>query len=276
MHAGFASDLLEKRELSIVDTAILLTVRQGVPSGARKLIWQEFFASRSRGINWSTHFPWTETGTALCSSAAVNGEVVAALLVHCAPASTTAMIGCVCVDSGFRGLSLSLQLVDLAALVLQRLGVGRMLLWTSKPGVYKRAGFVVVAQERQLALHGDGTRLRTPATLSLWPDDDVSAGLPPFATAGWQATLPTARIIFVDTPLGTALLDHTGAPEEVMSLMFAVRPGAWSAALNIDDPLRHHIIADGACSADDPGSVTMVRLLDDTTLPAYVPPAFRI
>lgn len=277
MDAFFLSGTVERQTLNIADTAIELTVERSVPVGARKLIWEEFFASRCRGSDWTTHLPWTEMKTALCAFAVVDAEVVATLLGHRALDAATAMIGYVCVHPGFRGLGLSRRLIDLAAAPLGRLGVERMLLWTSKPRAYESSGFAIVAQERQLTLYSRAAQLRDSATLLPWPDGKAWAGVPPFATSGWQANSLAARIVFVDTPLGPALLDHAGAPEEVLALMFAIRPGAWSATLGINDLLRHRATANGACTEDKPGPVTMVRLLgDNTTLPAYVPPAFRI
>jgi GNAT superfamily N-acetyltransferase len=274
---------IEHQPLKLAAQDLALTLDHDVPAGAQRLVWNEFFVSRGRGIDWTTHLPWATDGSALCASATVTADdtVVATLLIRIIRDTTTAMIGCVCVDPAFRGYGLSGRLIDLAAPPLDRMGVNHMLLWTGKPGVYERSGFVVTAQERRLALRAPVAAPAIalgPATLTPWPaDDEVAVGLPPFATAGWCATTYGGRIVFVDTPAGAALLDHAGSPDAVLATMFAARGGDWTATLDATDSLYEHAVSSGACTDDAPGPLTMLRALGpDTAPPAYVPPAFRI
>jgi GNAT superfamily N-acetyltransferase len=273
-------DGIERQLLNLASQELVLTLESDVPSGARRLIWNEFFTSRGRGIGWRTHFPWATEGLALCAHAtlAANSTVVAALLIRIIPDTATAMVGCVCVDPAFRGHSLSGHLIDVAALSLDRMGLKNMLLWTSKPGVYERTGFVAAAQERCLALRAPICAPPHPTVLTPWSaNNEIAAGLPPFATAGWHATLHDGQIVFVDTLIGAALLDHAGPPDAVLATMFAARPGDWKATLDASDPLYGHTVSSGTCIDDAPGPLTMYRALGpDTAPPAYVPPAFRI
>lgn len=270
-------DVAERQTLTIAGKRGVLAIGQGAPVEAQRLIWDEFFASRNRGIDWHTHLPWVQRGEALCASASIDERIVAALLVRRIPNANAAMIGCVCVDPTFRGHGLSRQLIDFIATPLRTLGIEQMLLWTGKPAVYESAGFAIVAEERCLALTGHAARGAPPVALTSWPDGDTLTGLPPFATAGWRANVPRTQILFVDTPTGAALLDQTGAPADVLRLMFVSRPGNWSATLGVDHPLRSYAIAQGACLDDAPGPATMARPLgDNVALPACVPPAFRI
>lgn len=284
MHHRSSVEACPQKAMTIAGKEALLALHYGVPDGAQGLIWETFFASRSRGIDWATHLPWANDTQTLCAAASIAGRllasdvVVAALLIRLVPASDAAMIGYVCVDQEYRGFGLSQRMIDLASVSLRDMGVKSMLLWTGKPRVYESAGFFVCGQERRLTLRRktilSGERIET----SRWPSNAANKiGLPPFATAGWQAKTSEARIVFVDTPMGAALLDQTGEPDAILRLMFAVRHSEWSVTLEAGHPLYRLAVAHDACIDDVPGPVTMHRSLGDGATPlAHIPLAFRI
>jgi GNAT superfamily N-acetyltransferase len=263
-----------------------MLLQTNVSPGAASLIWKEFFASRGRGIDWETHLPWAQIGGSgcagvLCASVVGGFTTVAALLIRNLPGTATAMIGCVCVDPSFRGYGLSGDLIELAAGTLPGAGVAQLVLWTTKPGVYERAGFVVAAQERGVSLELPPMRSDVAVRLAPWPtkamNPEFKIGLPPYATAGWSATTTSAHLVFVDTPKGPALLDYEGANEAVLKAMAVARPGTWSVTIGSDIPLLREAISRGFCRVDDPGPITMHRaLIANAAPPASVPPAFRI
>lgn len=274
-------DKAKRQMLTLANQPLILSLEHGVSHGAQQLIWGEFFASRGRGIDWATNLPWANAATTLCASAALpeSGSVVAALLIRPIPSTTTAMVGCVCVDPTFRGYGLSSHLIDLAALQLRHFDLTNLLLWTSKPAVYERVGFAVIAQERHLSLCAPFPASAASRVLTPWPttEDRLEIGLPPFATAGWRAAGAKAQIVFADTQLGTVLLDHSGRPGAVLDAMFAVRPGDWAVTLEAGHPLHCEAVERRVCVDDAPGPLTMYRALGaDKAPPAYVSPAFRI
>src|SRR3546814_11681746 len=55
----------DQRSIAIGGVAMILSADPGVPSMARRLIWDEFFQSRKRGIAWDTHLPWAVPGEAV-------------------------------------------------------------------------------------------------------------------------------------------------------------------------------------------------------------------
>lgn len=282
MNNGLLLNVAERQMLSVASRTATLVVENGVSIGVKQLIWNEFFSSRGRGIDWGTHLPWSAESDILCSKAMLgtaDDAVIAALLIRRIANTSTAMIGYVCVDPAFRRLGLSGRLVELAAQSLQRLGIDKILLWTGKPGVYERVGFVVCAQERRITLRGGKPHPSIPVALTPWPSTACvdMIGLPPFATAGWRVTSRNAQAVFVDTPMGATLLDQSGPPDAVFSTLFAARPDQWSATLVSDHPLLHYIRTAGSCVEDAPGPVTMYRSLgEDTSPPSYVPPLARI
>ncbi len=282
MNERFFFDGVERSTLTIASKTVALVVEQGVSVAAQQLIWNEFFASRGRGADWATHLPWSENSQTLCVSATVSepeASVVAALVIRCVPDTSTALIGYVCVDPAFRQHGLSGHLLNLAAVTLRGRGLDRMLLWTGKPSVYERRGFVIIGHERRVTMRGAAAGPAGSVTLTPWPtsNDDKKIGLPPFATSGWRAASPDAHIVFVDTPMGATLLDQSGAPQAVVRVMSAARPGDWSATLVRDHPLLRYAETNGMSVENTPGPVTMYRALgENRSPPSFVPPLFRI
>lgn len=267
------------RVQDIAGRTATLQLDTGIPEGARHLIWHEFFVSRSRGIDWATHLPWADGQTALCATASIDSTIVAALLVRRLAATNTAMIGYVCVSAMHRGHGISRQLIDFVAAPLRALGITGILLWTSMPAIYRACGFTVTAQERNLMLKGGGARQEEEARMTAWPSGKQPdmPGLPPFATAGWRATGPAADIVFVDTPTGATLLDQSGTPEDVLRIMFKVRPGDWRATTPPESVFRELVITRGICIDDRPGPCQMFRpIAGSAIVSAFVPPAIRI
>lgn len=286
---GLLLEVDERRQFILAGRSVDMVLQANVSTGAASLIWKEFFASRGRGIDWQTHLPWAQVGGsggyggagALCASVVSGDATVAALLIRSVSGTGTAMIGYVCVDPSFRGYGLSRKLIELAAGTLARTGVAQLLLWTTKPGIYERAGFVVAAQERGVSLKMPSMRSDVAVRLAPWPaaatNADETIGLPPYAVAGWSAATTGAELVFVDTPTGPALLDHEGGAEAVLNAMATLRSGTWSATIGSDIPLLREAISRGFCRVDDPGPITMHRaLIADAAPPASVRPAFRI
>lgn len=286
MHTAPLVPFPNQAEISIGGKMMTVIADQGVQSKARILIWEEFFRSRNRGIDWDTHLPWAVTAEAMSvsifSPSVTSGteDMLATLLVRRLHGTSSAMTGFVCVAPSHRGLGMSRVLLDFAASTLAGLGLQEMLLWTGTSGVYERSGFTVSEQEQRVTLRGGDAQVDGSLQPSTWPTEIVSGpGLPPFAIATWQATLDEARIVFADTAQGPFLLDMHGEPDAVMRAMFAARQGDWSAFVSEkNQPAFHTYVA--ACDFlvnKTAGPFTMRRQLGDIAAPSvYVPPAFRI
>lgn len=286
-HTSLPISSPEQRAIAIGGVAMVLSADPGVPSKARRLIWDEFFQSRRRGIDWETHLPWAVPGEALSvsiidPSLATGGkDFLATLVIRRLQGTTSAMTGFVCVTPSHRGMGLSRTMLDFAASILPRLGLQEMLLWTGAPAVYESSGFTVSEQEQRVTLRGDGVPDHRALQLSNWPSKCAmpGPGLAPFATSTWQATLDEARIVFADTAQGPFLLDMDGEPDAIVRAMFFARHGNWSAFVSQSNQsaFHKHVIACDYLVETSPGPFTMRRQLgENPACSLYVPPAFRI
>jgi GNAT superfamily N-acetyltransferase len=277
----------QQAEISICGETMTIIADQGVHPKARSLIWEEFFQSRKRGIDWDTHLPWAVAGEAMSVSVTAPSratgvvDLLATLLIRRLRGTNLAMTGFVCVAPSHRGSGLSREMLDFAASTLAGLGLGEMVLWTGNSAVYESSGFTVSEQEQRITLRGADTLDDCSLGLSKWPSEDdlPGPGLAPFAIATWQATLDEARIVFADTAQGPFLLDKQGEPDAIMRAMFAARRGNWSAFVSKrNQPAFHaHVTACDYLVQSGPGPFTMRRQLGDIAAPSvYVPPAFRI
>lgn len=255
-----------------------LHIEESVPSDAMKLIWNEFFESRNRGIDWATHLPWTTQGNTLCASARTKSEIVGTLLIRCLPPTSTALVGYVCVQPSHRGQNLSRMLIEYSANALAARGFTQLVLWTGKPQVYQNSGFAIVAYDQSIEMRIEPQIANFAVCLSPWPvAKDRTIGLPPFALAGWLAEGVGTSIVFVDTPTGATLLQENGIPSSVIQIMSAARPGNWSMMLDAQSPLAIHASENNLIVKSSRGPVTMVRSSTGTnSLSGKVPLTERI
>lgn len=215
----------------------------GVPADFRALAWNIFFTSRRRGIALAHHFPWVEDVTHTESVCArVEHRVVGGLVVRHMPmddGGCCGLIGLVCVDESVRGLGWSHRLLDAAIVRAQHQGLAALLLWTQKPEIYARHGFLRDGAE----LLGDVVREPSEAGQPLpgqfeqpWPsgaDPSCHAlrGLPAFAQSarylGAETARGTAGAIVLETAGGPAVAEWHGNEDDVAQLLLAVLPRRW-------------------------------------------------
>ena len=70
--------MLGCRTLLVEGKPATLAVETMVSTGAQSLIWEEFFRSRHRGIDWNTHLPWATPGQVYFASLVNVSRVVVA------------------------------------------------------------------------------------------------------------------------------------------------------------------------------------------------------
>lgn len=213
----------------------------GVPADFRALAWNIFFTSRGRGISLVHHFPWVEDVTHTESVCArVENRVVGGLVVRHMPMADgghCGLIGLVCVDESVRGLGWSHRLLDAAIVRAQQQGLAALLLWTQKPEIYTRHGFVCEGAE----MLGDVVNESEAEPLAgqfeqSWPSGGDSSrqalrGLPAFAQSARYLGVETARgaagAIVLETAGGPAVAEWHGDEDDVARLVLAALPRRW-------------------------------------------------
>ncbi|MCY1404721.1 hypothetical protein D9M71_199370 [compost metagenome] len=222
------------------DSTHNVLITNGVPEQVRDLLWRVFFSSRGRGISLPAHFPWIDNATDVFSifieAPALDSKkaIVAALVVkrmHLETGRSYGMIGLVAVAEAWRGNGLSSRLMEEAIAFSKTIKIEALVLWTQKPGVYTRHGFISDGQEcfgqahRQgvEAVSSDESIIKTP-----WPDTMSKAreqGIPAFAVDGQLCSNGVAEAIVLRSLNGSVTLaGWQGAHANVADLLVAVMP----------------------------------------------------
>ena len=249
------------------------SISTGVPSGARALIWEVFFASRQRGIDLPTHFPWIEQniGTyCLAFSEKSEGPVVATLVLREYDQSTgsrCALIGMVCVDKPWRGQGLSTQLLTNMLHFSADQKINSLLLWTGQPRVYSRHGFVSDTCETFSRVTLDPLRPRAQVRFHRGPAN-TSRGLPPFAQQLIRFESNAAELIVMETTHEITLAEWKGSPSAALDLIEAALPTTWHLNAPADALIFDEIRKRGHSLMPLPCATRMVRNLG---LPEHIP-----
>jgi predicted GNAT family N-acyltransferase len=238
-----------------------LSIFTGVPKQAKDLIWDIFFASRQRGIDFPTHFPWIDqtAGTyCLTMSKKKDNLVVAALVLrelNLPFGIRCAMIGMVCINQAWRGQSLSTQLLNNVINFASEKKINSLLLWTTQPGIYSRHGFIPDTETSDTFGQVNIESLRTCAGVKFNKvNPKITCGLPPFGKQLINFKSHAAEIITVEIADGIALADWQGSPPSVVDLIEAALPSTWKlnapsdAAIFDELNKRGHIYASLPCA----------------------------
>lgn len=198
------------------------------------LVWDVFFVSRGRGINLQTHFPWLNLSDAdhWYVIATENGETVGGLCVQESSAAgtneTIASIGLVCVRTSHRGRGISAALLGRAVLEARQRSIAALRLWTNKPDVYLRHGFVLA----DISLYGWIKKPARPYGMVAFdkkPLADLASkktpvGLPPFALSGFEWQSVDATVVTIEDEQGAIVAEWAGLPRDVALLLESVLP----------------------------------------------------
>lgn len=251
-----------------------LQVELGVTPGVRDLVWEVFFASRGRGIGLDEHFPWLSDPNGVhclwLKDDLSGGAVAAALVVRerkVSPNTVIGQVGLVCVQEARRGQGLSRHLMAEAVRLAHARGLSDLVLWTTKPQVYAKTGFVPESQD---------IFVRVQAPLEMAPlqisviRSTASCNLPPFANAAWQWRSDSAQLTTLEGSGGVTLAAWQGEPRALLPLLCAAMPSQWCVNLSQTDPLLTHLERYGFRCATQPGAWQM-RLHSSTHPAAEIP-----
>lgn len=268
-----------------------IAAHQGVPPQARTLIWEIFFRSRGRGIDLPTHYPWIDDSTGVTSILinASNGNdpmsTAAALIIKeetLADGRQVGLVGLVCVDEAFRGNGLAHQLVSAAANLGRDKSLAALMLWTNKPSVYAKHGFVVDSEDRYGSVwkriqDGVATAFR-PEPTGLQVSDISAQGVPAFAKRVLVFSSNSASITVLPTMQGYTLADWRGDWDAVFEIVARVMPDSWNLNAPANSGIYDELNARGYHSEFPSGSQRMINDLsgDRAADLAYIPMLNRI
>ena len=250
-------------------------ISSGVPESARALFWAVFFASRGRGIDLATHFPWLACDESVFCIEFVNpegeNETLAALVVRSldiGSGSAIGLVGLVCVAEQWRGKGMASRLMARAVEFAESENLVALVLWTQKPEVYANQGFVTDQEDRfgsvECALEQP---IKLEYTTNDWPDSTsrLTRGLPPFAVSGQVISNEKAQIVVLASNNGLTVAEWDGDSRDVVDLMIAYMPARWSLNSAQDDPLIAELEKNGLALKLQPAAVRMVKYLSCRT-----------
>lgn len=250
-------------------------ISSGVPESARALFWEVFFASRGRGIDLATHFPWLACDESVFCIEFINpeaeNETLAALVVRSldnGSGNAIGLVGLVCVAEQWRGKGLASRLMARAVEFAESENLAALVLWTQKPEVYVNQGFVTDQEDRFGSVE---CALEQPVKLAYtthdWPDSASRStrGLPPFAVSGQVISSEKARLVVLASHNGLTVAEWDGDSKDVVELMMACLPARWSLNSAQDDPLIAELEKSGLALNLQPAAVRMVKYLSGRT-----------
>ena len=213
-----------------------------------RVVWEVFFQSKNRGISLLRHFPWIANGDDLAyyMVAELEGQVIGGLAVRewvggsiYSHKVKIGLIGLVCIAPIFRGRGISNALVDATLKQAADDGFDVLTLWTGKPDLYRRHGFV----NADIWTYGwvRRTQIRQPRALLLNCSANLvekpSAPIPPFALSTHEMIGAQSSVFLVKDSTGWIVTGYLGDVREAVSSMRAILPENWRVNLEKGDIL---------------------------------------
>jgi len=231
------------RITEILSAEIILT--KGIPDACRQIIWEVFFSSKGRGVNLSTHFPWIDTTADIFCLAvrdphsAIVEKAIATMIIKTTQTKAgvrLGLVGLVCVVEKWRGKGLSSLLISDAINLAKRIDLDALVLWTQKPEVYTRHGFVPDNHEFFGCVEKiSSRRLNIEFTTKMWPEVaelKSQRGLPAFAVSGRLISADSTEVIVLDSSNGATVAEWHGSDTAVADLLECALPNQWKLNAN--------------------------------------------
>ena len=239
-----------------------------IPAAARKLIWNVFFSPKQRGINLEHHFPWiTDESVTTCitisDTSKAQSTIVATLVIKeeiVDPLGLVGLIGLVCVDQQQRGRGYSSSLVRRAINVGLEKSWSALILWTSKPDLYRGMDFNVSDIDEYGAVSRHSTK-RKAAPCKFTIQDLREYGIPAFATGIQKFIDGSDFLVICNTRREPTLVDWSKEMQETLRLIDCILPDLWNVNIPKDSPLVSCLLANGYSVNLTQGAIRMVRKL---------------
>ncbi|WP_287382965.1 GNAT family N-acetyltransferase [Ralstonia sp.] len=256
-------------------TNAVLSIAHALSADYQALIWDSFFAQKQRGVDFHTHFPWAHTAPGDCAFGLLRHEgkllAGATMRLHRSPRGNQwAALGLICVAPAYRGQGLSTALLEGSLAWLASSGTTRTVLWTNKPAVYTKVGFVLDDSSLfgWVAKEGPCYPPTVPAHVRSWPDEEerngANRGLPAFCHGAqrWIAAERAASAIVLLDGLGPIVAEWSGPDEAVATLLADALAPRWRLNALRTDSLPLALARRGLQVELNPLSLQMARSLE--------------
>jgi N-acetylglutamate synthase-like GNAT family acetyltransferase len=265
-------------------------VSDWIPPDSISLMWQIFFVSRNRGISPEFHFPWIHDKHNLYCVRTILEDgsaqtTVASLILRHRPLDSGkkfGLIGLVCVAENFRGMGVSTRLLQHAVELAKTQKLTHLVLWTTKPDVYKNLDFETDSTD----MFGQVTRRGSRSTEFKLEKNAVAPrifatvlkGAPAFAKEVVRySVLNGASISICKSSSTETLVGYTGPMEQVIDLIDHVMPDTWNLNVPEHAPIIEALSHNGYDTSLKPSAVRMTLALDECDhLPDTIPFLDRI
>lgn len=260
-----------------------LSINAGVPNSAKELIWNVFFASRQRGIDLDTHFPWinqTDGIHCIAISESKATPIVATLVLrvlNIVPGILCAMIGMVCVANNWRRQGLSTNLLNNINTICESQKIKSLVLWTGQPAIYQSHGFEIDLEVCDAFTLVNGKPLQQENKINY---KIIAAnkhrGLPPFAEKLFQIESHDAELMAIKTPQGMAVAEWSGSLDSVLDLIDSALPATWNLNAAANDPIINALLSRGHACTSLPCAKRLIRHIDKPITLPYISVLDRI
>lgn len=270
--------------------AVSIDTLDYLPLEAKKLIWKTFFGSRNRGVCLEHHFPWiNDTGELACVSAydkiAPEPEICATLVVKNFQSQISGpigILGLVCVGEFYRGKQISTQILETAIEYAKCQAIRALTLWTSKPQVYEKVGFLV----DEVDLFGPVSLRKKSPTTNRKRDHDAlefcissnNRGVPAFAKEALIFQTNAASVFAYRTEAGYTVTHVEGDHRKALAILERALPDTWHLNAVQGSSIIQMLVAHGYALELQPASVRMTLNLNkqDENGIGHIPFEFRI
>lgn len=216
--------------------AISIQLLHSVPLDFRRLVWQEFYTSRQRGISLEVHSPWIDHPVdILCVTARDthhHGRLLGGLVLKLCQSEAGdrfGMVGYVCVDPQFRYHGIGKELLRTTIRSARDEGCIGLMLWSQSPGTYFSSGFI--CDQREMLIRYPPIRMARPkhdiCISQSVLHGQCQRGLPAFASSVSRYESPAASVLVMQTPAGPSVAEWIGEDTSVIELIGAIFQEPW-------------------------------------------------
>lgn len=230
---------------------VQLEILNKCPQDFIEAIWEEFFLSRHRGSSVNFNLGWLLQMAGFYVGIRQNGRLIAGLVMRPERPNhfkrDAASIGFVWVATAQRGMGYSTLLLEHTIALARKEMFHDLLLWTGKPRVYEKIGFI--SQDNALICEVSGKYDLDGKVVELdrerWPNRDDTRGLPAFASAAHLLRSENASAVTLETAGGPVLAEWKGSDTHVIELLNGSMGPEWRLNAITGDTLPRSLIESG-------------------------------